>query len=92
MCENSICLLSCLVSLINYLIYLSIYMIRYFSFEGNRFDKIFWLTYCGNKYVLGVTKWDGNKFKLIIYSYILPEICSKQAIFRKNFLKSIKLE
>ena len=67
-------------------------MIRNFSFEGNRFEKIFWLTYCGNKYVLGVTKWGGNKIQLIIYSYILQEICLKQAIFRKKFWKGIKQE
>ena len=67
-------------------------MIHNFSLEGNRFEKKFWLTYCGNKYVLGVTKRGGNKFQLIIYSYILPEICPKQAIFRKKFWKGIKQE
>jgi len=82
MCEKLQLSLICPVLLIIYLIYLSIYMILNFSFEGNRFEKIFWLIYCGNKYVLGVTKWSGNKLQLIIYSYILPKICPKQAIFR----------
>ena len=32
-------------------------MIRNFSYEGNSFGKNFWLTYCGNKSVIVVTKW-----------------------------------
>lgn len=80
--------LSCVVNYISDL--LSNYMIRNFSFEGNRFEKIFWLTLHGNKYVLGNYRLGGNKYKLTFYILNSPEICSKQAIFRKIFLEEHK--